>query len=58
MFGKELKNIDIALKWDYNKRTVRLSMSYSVKQDLEYFERKIPSNPYYGPPKCTTLIFL
>jgi hypothetical protein len=43
--------VGINLKWDYAKRTVRLSMDGYVKQALLEFEHAAPSVPYHAPSR-------
>ena len=43
--------VGIHLKWDYNKRTVRLSMDGYVKQALLEFQHGAPSAPYHVPSR-------
>ena len=45
--------VGIHLKWDYGKRTVRLSMDGYVKQALLEFEHEAPKTPYHAPSRYT-----
>ena len=45
--------VGINLKWDYDKRTVRLSMDGYVKQALLELEHSAPKKPHHAPSKYT-----
>jgi hypothetical protein len=45
--------VGINLKWDYNKRTVRLSMDGYVKQALAELEHVAASIPHHAPSRYT-----
>jgi hypothetical protein len=45
--------VGITLKWDYAKRTVRLSMDGYVAQALLEFEHSAPRSPYHAPSRYT-----
>ena len=45
--------VGIHLKWDYKKRTVRLSMDGYVKQALLEFQHEAPSRTVYAPSRYT-----
>ena len=46
--------VGINLEWDYEGRTVVLSMDGYVTQALKELEHVAPRTPYYGPSKYTT----
>ena len=45
------KYVGISLKWDYNKRTLDISMPGYVNEARKRFGHKDPKQPVYGPSK-------
>ena len=45
--------IDIALKWDYEKGTVQLSMPVYVRAELHSFQHEKPKRSQDSPYPCT-----
>ena len=45
--------VGINLKWNYNKRTVRLSMDGYVRQALMELEHEAPNAPHHSPSRYT-----
>ena len=43
--------VGIHLKWDYERRTVRLSMDGYIEQALKELEHSLPTKPYHAPSR-------
>ena len=49
--------VGINLKWDYDKRTVRLSMDGYVQQALLELEHSAPKKPHHSPSRYTPPVY-